>query len=528
MSTSEATKQNPHGFDHINKPLFFVTGGFILLFCMSALIDLEGLSGLIDASFSWSAKWFGLYWQVLLLATFLIGMVIVFMPGSKAKLGNLEIPEFSHFQWGSMIMCTLLAGGGVFWAAGEPMAHFLSSPPLFGAEAKSVAAVAPALAQSFLHWGFLAWAILGALTTIMLMHYHYEKGLPLAPRTLLYPVFGDKAINGPIGLIADASCIIAVVAGTVGPIGFLGLQVSFGLEKLFGVPNGFTTQALVIVGLVAIYTVSAVTGLSRGIQFLSRMNIILAAGLLLFILIAGPTAFIFSGFFEGMAVYLGNFFEMAMYRGEAGLFGDPGWLGWWTVFFWGWFLGYGPLMAIFIARVSRGRSIRSIIIMLSIIAPIVTNFWFTIVGGSGIAFELSTPNSVAAAFEGYNLPAALLAITQNLPLGFLVSVLFLILTTIFVATTGDSMTYVISVAMSKEDRSSTWVRVFWGIAMGAMAIILISTGSGGIGKLQSFIVVTAVPVSLVLLPSLWDALRITHAKRKVTEEADLAKQGADA
>jgi choline-glycine betaine transporter len=511
---TEATTESPHGFDHINKPLFLITGGFITLFCVTAIIDLDGLSSMVDAGFAWSAKWFGLYWQLLLLATFIIGLVLCVLPGGKAKLGGLDAPEFTNFQWGSMIMCTLLAGGGVFWAAGEPMAHFISSPPLFGAEGKSAAAAAPALAQSYLHWGFLAWAILGALTTVMLMHYHYEKGLPLSPRTLLYPVFGDKAINGPIGLIADASCIIAVVAGTVGPIGFLGLQVSYGLESLFGVPNGFATQAVVIAGLVAVYTISAVTGINKGIQILSRINIVLGFALLLFMLVAGPTAFIFSGFFQGMGVYLGSFFELALYRGDSGLFGEPGWLGWWTVFFWGWFLGYGPLMAMFIARVSRGRSIRAIIIMLAIIAPVVTNFWFTIVGGTGIAFELEAPNSVAAAFEGFNLPAALLAITQNLPMGFIVSLLFLILTTIFVATTGDSMTYVISVAMSSEDRTSTAVRVFWGVAMGAMALILVSTGSGGVGKLQSFIVVTAVPVSLVLLPSLWDAARITLAKGK--------------
>ena len=177
-------------------------------------------------------------------------------------------------------------------------------------------------------------------------------------------------------------------------------------------------------------------------------------------------------------------------------------------------------MAIFIARVSRGRSIRSIVIMLSIIAPIVTNFWFTIVGGTGISMELATPDTVASAFEGFNLPAALLAITQGLPLGGIISFLFLVLTTIFVATTGDSMTYVISVSMSNEDRSSVAIRVFWGVAMGAMALILIGTGSGGIGKLQSFIVVTAVPVSLVLLPSLWDAIRITLLKgREAKSEA---------
>src|SRR5690606_19889945 len=171
-------------------------------------------------------------------------------------------------------------------------------------------------------------------------------------------------------------------------------------------------------------------------------------------------------------------------------------------------LGYGPLMAIFIARVSRGRSIRSIIIMLSIVAPLITNFWFTIIGGSGIALEQMTPGVISGPFEGFNLPAGLLAITQALPMGFILSLLFLVLTMIFVATTSDSMSFVIATAMS-DDSPSAPLRAFWGLAMAVMALILISTGAGGIGKLQSFIVVTAVPVSLVLLPSLWDAFRIT-------------------
>ncbi len=498
----------------VNKPLFLISGGFIALFCIAALVNLDALSGAVDWGFNIAATYFGLYWQVLLLATFLIGLLLCVLPGGRAIMGGLAAPEFTTFQWGSMVMCTLLAGGGVFWAAGEPIAHFLYPAPLYGVEGVTAEAVNPAIAQSFMHWGFLAWAILGSLTTVMLMHYHYEKGLPLAPRTLLYPVFGDKAINGPIGLIADASSIIAVVAGTVGPIGFLGLQVSYGLADLFGFSDTFALQATVIAGLAAIYTISAMTGLSRGIQVLSKVNVILAAFLLLFVLVAGPTGFIFGSFFSGFGTYVGNFFQMALYRGEAGLFGEPGWLGWWTVFFWGWFMGYGPLMAMFIARVSRGRSIRSIIIMLSIIAPIVTNFWFTIIGGTGISMELENPGTIATAFEGFNLPAALLAITNNLPMGFVISILFLILTTIFVATTGDSMSYVISATMSNENNPPAALRVFWGIAMGIMAIILISVGSGGVSKLQSFIVVTAVPVSLILLPSLWDALRITLAKGK--------------
>lgn len=193
---------------------------------------------------------------------------------------------------------------------------------------------------------------------------------------------------------------------------------------------------------------------------------------------------------------------MATYRG------DEAWLSWWTVFFWGWFLGYGPMMAIFIARISRGRTIRQLVCAVSIIAPLITCFWFTVVGGSGLAFEISNPGSVSAAFEGFNLPASLLAITQQLPYPTVISILFLLLTAIFIITTGDSMTYTISVVISGNSEPSTAIRAFWGIMMGISALILISMGSGGITALQSFIVITAVPVSLILLPSLWNAPKL--------------------
>ena len=357
-----------------------------------------------------------------------------------------------------------------------------------------------------MHWGILAWAILGSLTGIVYMHLHYEKGLPLKPRTLLYPVFGDRVMKGAFGAIVDSCCVIAVVAGTVGPIGFLGLQVSFGLEKLFGIPDTYTTQVAILFSLIAIYTLSAVSGVTKGIQLLSRFNVTLAVALMLFILLMGPTAFIFDSYIHSFGLYINNFIPMATFRA------DTAWLDWWTVFFWGWFLGYGPLMAMFVARISRGRTIREMITLISIIAPVITCFWFTIVGGSGIFFELANPGVISEPFAGLNLPAALLAITEQLPMGFVISVLFLILTTIFVATTGDSMTYSVSMVMTGNNHPQTPIRVFWGIMMGVMAAILISIGSGGISALQSFIVVTAVPVSFVLLPSLWTAPQIAEKK----------------
>lgn len=495
----------------VDVPVFLISGGVLLLFAVFSLYDIDLVSGWVNTAFANSTKLFGVYWQVLLLLTFVIGIVLAVGRTGSVVLGGTRETEISTFKWISIIMCTLLAGGGVFWAAAEPMAHFTSPPPLFAAEGVAtgtIEAAYSALAQSFMHWGFLAWAILGSLTGIVFMYLHYERGLPLKPRTLLYPVLGDRVMTGPLGAIIDSCCVLAVVAGTVGPIGFLGLQVSFGLEKLFGIPDTYSTQVIILIGLIGIYTVSAVSGVTRGIQLLSRANVILAVILMAFILLFGPTAFIVDGFLHSFGIYLDQFIPMATFRA------DTGWLDWWTVFFWGWFLGYGPLMAMFVARISRGRTIREMVMLISVVAPVITCFWFTIVGGAGLSFELATPGVISEPFTGFNLPAALMAITEQLPMGFLITLLFLVLTTIFVATTGDSMTYAVSMVMTGHDHPQSGVRVFWGIMMGVTAAILIYIGSGGISALQSFIVVTAVPVSLVLLPSLWTAPQIANRMAK--------------
>ena len=509
LRPNQADSSNTGLLAGVDLPVFIISGGGLALFVIAALYDINMVSAWVNSTFAVSTKLFGAYWQVLLLLTFVIGLFMAMGRTGNVVLGGIKAPEISTFKWMSIIMCTLLAGGGVFWAAAEPMAHFTSAPPLFG-EAEGAQAAYNALAQSFMHWGFLAWAILGSLTGVVFMYLHYEKGLPLKPRTLLYPVFGDKVMTGPFGAIVDASCVLAVVAGTVGPIGFLGLQVSFGLEKLFGIPDTYTTQLVILLTLIGIYTLSAVSGVTKGIQILSRANVILAVVLMAFILLFGPTAFIIDSYLQAFGIYLDQFIPMATFRAS------PGWLDWWTVFFWGWFLGYGPLMAMFVARISRGRTIRQMVVLISVVAPIITTFWFTIVGGSGLSFELDNPGVISEPFTGFNLPAALLAITEQLPMGSLVSVLFLILTTIFVATTGDSMTYAISMVMTGTDQPQSAIRVFWGVIMGLVAALLISIGAGGISALQSFIVITAVPVSLVLLPSLWTAPQI--AKKMADEQ----------
>ena len=261
MSNKQGNKQS------IDLPVFIVSGGLLLLFVILGVINQDMVTAVVNASFGFSVKYFGGLYQIVLLGTFLIALVIGFSKYGKIKLGNMDKPEISTFKWISIIMCTLLAAGGVFWAAAEPLSHFLTVPPQFdGIEGGSAEAVAPALATSFVDWGFLAWAILGTLATLVFMYAHYHRGIPLKPRALLYPFFGDKLNKKSVlGTLVDICSVLAVAAGTIGPIGFLGLQASYGVSALFGIPDTLFMQVGIIVLLVVVAAISAASGIHKGI-----------------------------------------------------------------------------------------------------------------------------------------------------------------------------------------------------------------------------------------------------------------------
>jgi glycine betaine transporter len=488
---------------NIEWPVFLVSGGVLLLFVIASLINPEFVSGQVNKYFGLSCKYFGAYWQWLLFLNFLVAMGLAVSKYGDVRLGMIDAPEMSTFKWVAIIMCTLLAGGGVFWSAAEPMYYFISTPPVFdGVVSATKAAVVPAMEQSFLHWGFLAWSILGTLGAVVLMYVHYHKGHALQARGLMYPVFGPKIMKNTLGQLVEGCCILAVAAGTIGPIGFLGLQVSYALNQVFGIPDVYGTQLAIIIGLVCVYTISAITGLHKGIQILSRINVWLTIALIVVILFIGPGGFIIDTFTHSMGAYLKDFTTMSLFRG------DLGWLSWWTVFFWGWFLGYGPLMSVLIARISRGRTIREIMLAVGIVAPIATHFWFTILGGTGIFYEMANPGVISGPLKEAGLPAALMAVVGQLPMASVLIPLFLILIFLFLATTGDSMSLSIAICVTGEDDPPKSMRVFWAVTMGVVAAILIRMGAGGIGALQSFIVITAVPVGFIMLPTLWGGPRM--------------------
>ncbi|MDX2320171.1 MAG: BCCT family transporter [Moritella sp.] len=506
---------------HIDDKLVPVlTIGFISLFLLAAIIDLPRFTALIQELFSSAAEQFGYFWQWLMVANFAVALCIAASRYGKTRMGKIAKPTIGTFRWLAMIMCTLLAGGGVFWSAAEPIYHFItpsaSYPEITGS---TVDAIVPALSQSFLHWGFLAWSVLGTLATIVLMYAHHNHGIKLRPRALLFPLVGNRLENHWFGAVIDACSIIAVAAGTIGPIGFLASQMGYSLEVLTGLKNDMNSQLAILTVVVAISAISAASGMDKGLQWLSRLNVIGAFALLLAILILGPTQFIFEQFGRAFGTYLQDMPTMSVTND------NPGWNVWWTWFFWGWFIGFAPMMAIFIARISEGRTIRELVLAVAVGAPIVTNFWFSVLGGTGIFLELQTPGIISGPLADAGLPAVLLASLEQLPLSEILLPAFLVLTTTFVVTTGDSMAYSIAMVVSGDNEPDRKQRFFWAVIMGCVAAALLLAGDGGLNALQSFIVITAVPVSFLVAATLVAgpiaAMKMTEAQDALRAEEAL-------
>ena len=501
-----------------SKSVFMISGGCLAAFVLAAAINLDALQTLVNSLFGLSCTYFGPIWQIMLLAHFLIALGLMFSSVGSVRLGGFDAkPEFSFFKWVAMIMCALLAGGGVFWSAAEPITHFLNVPPsIVGYTGGDAQAVGPGMAQAFLHWGFLAWAILGTLGAIVLMYACHSKGMPFQPRSLLYPIMGEKGVKGPWGTVVDATSIIAVAAGTIGPIGFLSLQISYALQQVAGIPDTFSTQLAVIVFMTLVYTLIAITPIYKGINIISQINVYTALFVMSVIMILGPGGFVVDAFFSGMGIYIKEFFNLSLYRG------DTGWLSWWTVFFWGWFLGYGPMMVIFTARISHGRTIRELMLAVAVIAPIATNIWFSVLGGAAISFELTNPGSIAGPMAEVGYQTALFSAINQLPLTAIMIPVTFALLVMFLVTTGAGMTYSIAISVTDKANPPKWAILFWGLIMGAIAAILVKMGSGGVGALQTSIVIAAVPVTIYFFPLLWTGPQCALKMKAEQEQAAAA------
>lgn len=489
----------PKDSKNMDWPLFMLSAGFFLLFVILCLINEELANNLIHAAHGAIVKYSGAVMQLAFLIIWIVCLLIAFSRFGDVKIGGRTAEvEIKTFNWFAIILTTLLAGGGIFFSAAEPMYHFVNVPNAFvGIEPSAQEAIGYAMAQSFLHWGFLAWGV-QAIGVMILVYACEYKGQPLKARSMLYPLLGEKGVNGIPGIIMDASSLIAVAAGTIGPIGFLSLQMSYALQSLWGVPDVFSTRLIILIAATCIFTTAASTGIYKGVNFLAKLTVCLAIFIIGVVLLIGPGIFILDSFVTGMGVYLSNFFTIALYRG------DVEWLGQWTAFFWPWFLSYAPTMAILLIRISKGRTIRQLLLAVCLAGPVITNFWFSILGGTGIYMELNNPGLISTPMMENGMPTVLLTIMQNMPLSIILVPLSLLLVTLFLVTNGSSVTYSMSIGVTGMEHPYRWVRIVWGCVLGLVATLLIKIGgAGAMDSLQTFIVIAAVPLFIFYLPQIY-------------------------
>ena len=497
------------------QPPLWVGAAPLLIFLLVSALDLTLAKQFTQSGKAVVSNALGGVWQWMVVLLFLIALLLAISPVGKLRLGGAEAkPSLKFFDWCAVLICTLLAGGGVFWSAAEPLYHFQTPSPVFGAiEGSTAAAVDPALAVSFLHWGFLAWALVATTTTITFSILE-RRGEPLRPRTLLVNIAPRSWVDGPVGDLADGLSVVAAIAGTVGPLGFLSLQLSNAAGQLPWLSDSAGLQSLVVILLTAVFATSTVSGIQKGIKWLSELNVWLTLTMAAGLLLLGPGIWLIQHFFSGFFTYLIHLPQMALTPNAI-----PGnWVNIWTVFYWGWFLGYAPLMGLFTAGVSRGRSIRELVLAVAVLCPIVTNLWFTLLGGTGLHLELAG-GGISDALAQNGAAAALLTILSQLPLSGLLIPVGLVLVVLFMCTSADSMSYAAAMVVSGRNEPPALLRLFWALMIGSLTLVLLRIGSGlgdstSIDALQAFIVITAVPVTPLVLATLWSAPRLAWREAK--------------
>lgn len=472
--------------------VFYLSILFIGGFLIATVVDPQTVQKLAQKILDATENNFG--WLYLMATS---GFVIFTLGLAFSRFGSIRLgpdnepPEFNFSSWLAMIFSGGMGVGLVFWGVAEPMMH-LSSPPLGIGTPGSVEAAQLGMRYSFFHWGLHQWAnftVVG-LAIAYVRFRHNSHGLI---SETFRPLMGDRVDRG-WGKAIDTLAVLSTIFGVATTLGMGALQINSGLTRLFEVSYGVTPQMMIIAGLGSLFILSAMTPLNRGIRYLSNANMILAAGLLLFVLILGPTAFIFSELTQTIGEYLGNIVQMSLVTTP---YSSEHWVQQWTIFYWAWGLSWAPFVGSFIARISRGRTIREFVLGVMIVPVLLSMLWFSTFGGSAIYFELFEHAGIAAAVA-QEVPAGLYVMLDQLPGGYYAAIAAVLLVSMFVVTSADSATFVLGMFTSKGVLNPTrFVRILWGVLQLLMAAVLLL--SGGLLGLRTVSIVTAFPFMLLMV-----------------------------
>lgn len=479
----------------INPPVFFGSVAITTLFLAVGVLFPSQAETIFAGVQSWILEWFG--WLYLLAVGIFIVSVVLF---AASRFGDLKLgpddstPDFRYLSWVAMLFAAGMGIGLMYFAVGEPMKHFAAPPE---AAPLSIAAQRQAMSITFFHWGLHAWAIY-AVVGLSLAYFGYRYNLPLTVRSGLYPLLGSR-IDGPLGHAVDIFAICGTLFGIATSLGFGVLQINAGLTYLLGVPNDAAVQIGLIAAITAVATVSVVTGLDNGVRRLSELNLALAVLLMTFVLVVGPTAHLLRDFVQNIGFYLDTFvlrtFNIYAYEPRP-------WIDAWTLFYWAWWISWSPFVGMFIARISRGRTVREFVIAVLFVPAGFTFFWMTVFGNTALWIDTTVAQGALHQAVASDLSTALFQFFQYLPLPMLTSSIAVMLVAVFFVTSADSGSLVVdALAAGGATDTTTAQRVFWCALEGLIAAVLLLTG--GLAALQSATIATALPFSLIMLVLVW-------------------------
>ncbi len=438
---------------------------------------------------------FGWLYHLIVGMILLFSIYLAFSKYGKIKLGkDNEKPEYSTFSWFAMLFSAGMGIGLVFWGVAEPLSHYYE-PPI--GDAQSQVAAKNALPLTFFHWGLHLWAIY-ALVALSLAYFKFRRNLPGTISATFYPLFGDY-VRGPLGIIIDTFAVFATVFGVATSLGFGAIQINGGLHYLDNsIPYGFSTQFVIIIGITFLFMISVLSGIEKGMKLMSNINIILAILLLCFFLSFGPTSFLFQSFATSLGRYTEFLPKINFSLAPLSQNGNK-WVNDWTVFYWAWWISWSPFVGSFIARISKGRTIREFIIGVLAAPTLFCALWFTVLGGTGTHFELFGDGGIWQAMnQGINSENALFATLGQLPFSTITIIVSIILIGTFFITSADSATFVMGMQTTNGMlHPPNQIKAIWGIIQAAAAVVLL--WSGGLNGLQSAAIASAFPFAVILI-----------------------------
>ncbi len=477
-------------FPRVSLPVFTVAGALIMAFIIYGAVFTENASTTFTNVQDFIVETFG--WYYTLVVTFFLGFVIwlLFSRFGDVRLGDPDDePQHSYMAWFAMLFSAGMGIGLLFWSIAEPISHYMQ-PPIGEGETRQAAELA--MRTTFFHWGLHAWAVY-IVVGLSLAYFGFRHKLPLTIRSAFYPLLGDAIYRWP-GHLIDILAVFGTMFGVATSLGLGVIQINAGLGAIFGIEQGPHVQLMLIGGITFLATMSVVAGLNKGIKRLSVLNIWLSAFLLLFLLMLGPTLFILDVFVESTGRYLDNLIQMSLWTDAIR---SSGWTGDWTIFYWGWWIAWSPFVGMFIARVSRGRTIREFILGV-LFAPVLATFvWISIFGGTALHIELMGTGGIAAAVDN-NVATALYVTLEQLPLAQVTTIVATLVIMTYFVTSSDSGSLVIDMLTAGGDPNPPRIqRVFWAVLEGVVASILLV--AGGLNALQSAAISSGLPFSLIIL-----------------------------